>query len=69
MLTFLRNSLRYNVQFYIRLMEANNVFYQYDFRQKHSTQQSIITLVDRITISLNDDGTIISVFLDLKKDT
>ena len=41
--------------------------YQFDFRQKHSTQQAIISLVDKITKSL-DSGDIVIVFLwDLKK--
>ena len=41
--------------------------HQYGFRQKHSTQQTIITLVDKITNSLDKGDIIISVFLDLKK--
>ena len=41
--------------------------HQYGFRQKHSTQQAIITLVDKITTSLDKGDIIISVFLDLKK--
>ena len=53
----------------LKLMDANHVFYedQYGFRQKHSTQQAIITLVDTITNSLDKGDIIISVFLDLKK--
>ena len=49
--------------------DDNHVFYehQYGFRQKHSTQQAIITLVDQITTSLDKGDIIISVFLDLKK--
>ena len=47
----------------------NHVFYehQYGFRQKSSTQQAKITLVDKITTSLDKGDIIISVFLDLKK--
>ena len=41
--------------------------HQYGFRQKQSTQQAIITLVDKITNSLDKGDIIISVFLDLKK--
>ena len=50
-------------------MDANHVFYehQYGFRPKHSTQHAIITLVDKITNSLDKGDIIISVFLDLKK--
>ena len=33
--------------------------HQYGFRQKHSTQQVIITLVDKITTSLEKDYIII----------
>ena len=53
----------------LKCMDANHVFYehQYGFRQKHSTQQAIITLVDKITNSLDKGDIIISVFLDLKK--
>ena len=49
-------------------MDDNHGFYehQYGFRKKHSTQQAIITLVDKITTSLDKGGIIISVFLDLK---
>ena len=50
-------------------MDDNHVFYgnQYGFRQKHSTQQAIITQVDKITTSLDKGDIIISVFLNLKK--
>ena len=50
-------------------MDKNNLFYehQYGFRQRHSTQHAIITLVDRITHSLDNGDIVISVFLDLKK--
>ena len=50
-------------------MDHNDVFYRYQFgfRQRHSTQQAIITLVDRITNSLDTGDIVISVFLDLKK--
>ena len=50
-------------------IDLNHIIYdhQYGFRQKHSTQQAIITLVDRITNSLDKGDIVISVFLDLKK--
>ena len=50
-------------------IDKNHVIYQhqYGFRRKHSTQQAIITLVDRITNSLDKGDIVISVFLDLKK--
>ena len=41
--------------------------HQYGFRQKHSTQQAIIALVDKITTSLDKGDIVISVFLDLEK--
>ena len=41
--------------------------YQFGFRKKHSTQHAIITLVDRITSSLDSGNLVIGVFLDLKK--
>ena len=41
--------------------------YQFGFRKKHSTQHAIITLVDRITSSLDSGDLAIGVFLDLKK--
>ena len=53
----------------LKFMDANHVFYehQYGFRHKHSIQQAIITLVDKITNWLDKGDIIISVFLDLKK--
>ena len=41
--------------------------YQFGFRKKHSTQHAIITLVDRITSSLDSGDLVIGVFLYLKK--
>ena len=41
--------------------------HQYGFRQKHSTQQAKITLVDKITTSLDKGDIIVTVFLYLKK--
>ena len=53
----------------LKFMDANHVFYehQYDFRQNHSIQKAIITLVDKLINSLDMGDIIISVFLDLKK--
>ena len=41
--------------------------YQFGFRQKHSTQQAIITLVDKINKSLDSGDIVIGVFFRLKK--
>ena len=51
-------------------IDDNNVLYdyQYGFRHSHSTQQAIITLVDRITKSLDKGHIAITILLDLKKD-
>ena len=38
-----------------------------DFDKKHSTQQAIIMLVDKMTRSLDARDIVVSVFLDLKK--
>ena len=50
-------------------MNKNDVLYHqyFGFSQKHSTQQAIIMLVDKITKSLDAEDIVISVFLDLKK--
>ena len=50
-------------------MDSNCSIYKYQFgyRQRHSTQQAIITLVEKITSSLDDGDPVIGVFLDLKK--
>ena len=51
------------------VIEFVNVLYKYQFgfRQWHSTQQAIITLVNEITSSLGTGDLVIGVFLDLKK--
>ena len=53
----------------LKCMDDNHVFYehQYGFRQKHSTQQTIIIIVYKIITSLDKGDIVISVFLDLKK--
>ena len=50
-------------------VEANDILYahQYRFRRGNSTQQAIITLINKITKSVNSDDFVISVFSDLKK--
>ena len=53
----------------VSFMNKNDVLYdqQFGFRQKYSTQQAIIMLVDKITRCLDAGDIVISVFLDLKK--
>ena len=47
----------------------NNVLYDYQFgfRQKHSAQHALITLIDKIHTSLENGGIAITILLDLKK--
>ena len=47
----------------VNFMDKHDTIYKYQFgfRKQHSTQHAIITLVDKITSSLDSD------FLDLKK--
>ena len=53
----------------VEFMNINNIIdkYQFGFRQRHSTQQAIITLVNKITSSIDSGDLMIGVFLDLKK--
>ena len=53
----------------VNYMDKNDTFYKYQFgfRKSHSTHHAIITLVDKITSSLDSGDLIIGVFLDLKK--
>ena len=53
----------------VELMDKNNIIYKYQFgfRQKHSTQQAIISLVNKITSCIDSCDLMIGVFLDLKK--
>ena len=53
----------------INCMDTNDTIYKYQFgfRKKHSTHHAIITLVDKITSSLDSGDIIIGVFLFLKK--
>ena len=47
----------------------NNVLYDYQFgfRQKHSAQHALITLIDKIHTSLDNGDIAITILLDLKK--
>ena len=49
-------------------IESVNVLYKYQFgfRQRHSTQQAIITLVNKLTSSLDTGDLVMGVFLNLK---
>ena len=49
-------------------ISENNVLcdHQYDFRKGRSTQEAIITLVDRITKSQDIGDIVIALFIDLK---
>ena len=51
------------------ILDANTTMYKYQFgfREKHSTQQAIISLVEKITESWDTGDIVIGVFLDLKK--
>ena len=53
----------------VEFMNINNIIYKYQFGfpQRHSTQQAIITLVNKITSSIDSGDLMIGVFLDLKK--
>ena len=53
----------------VNFMDKNDTFYKYQFwfRKSQSIQHAIITLVDKITSSLDSGDLIIGVFLDLKK--
>ena len=53
----------------LRFMDDNLSLYKYQFgfRQQHSCQQAIITLIDKITSCLDTGDIVIGVFIDLKK--
>ena len=53
----------------LNFLDANDIIYkhQFGFRERHSTQQAIITLVEKITGAWDSDDMVIVVFLDLKK--
>ena len=50
-------------------LEKNSIIFnrQFGFRQKHSTRHAIITLIHKITNSLDHGDIVIYIFLDLKK--
>ena len=50
-------------------MDHNDILYEYQFsfRKGHSTQQAIITLVNKIISCLDNGDLVIGVFIDLKK--
>ena len=50
-------------------LSDNEILYDYQlgFRSKHSTQQALITIVDRVTKSLDRSNIVVSLFIDLKK--
>ena len=50
-------------------IETNDILYahQFGFRRGHSTQQVIISLIDKITKTINTNDIVISVFIDFKK--
>ena len=49
--------------------DSNQIIYKYQFgfRKEHSTQQAIISLVEKITRSLDSRDIVIGIFMDLKK--
>ena len=51
------------------LPDSNNVLYKYqfEFREKHCTQQAIVALMEKITQSWDTDDIVIGVFIDLKR--
>ena len=50
-------------------IKANDILHahQYGFRLRNSTQQGIITLIDKIAKSVNSEDFVISIFINLKK--
>ena len=57
----------YNHLVYYLDSNARLYQYQFGFRQGHSTQQAVITVVEKITSSLDNGDMVIGVFLDMKK--
>ena len=53
----------------VKFLDRYNIIYhnQFGFRQRHSTHHAIITLVDKITKSLDHGDIVIGIFLDRKK--
>ena len=56
-------------KYLLDFLDLNNVLYkhQFVFREKHCTQQAIVSLVEKITQSWDTDDIVIGVFIDLKK--
>ena len=56
-------------KYVVELLDDINISYQYQFgfRKHHSTGHAIITLVERVTQSLDTGKYFVGVFLDLKK--
>ena len=52
----------------LTFLEEHSIIFnrQFSFRQKHSTSHAIITLIHKITNSLDHGDIVISIFLDLK---
>ena len=53
----------------VSYFDKYNILYQnqFSFRQGHSSHHALITLVDKITQSLDSGDMMIGIFLDLKK--
>ena len=53
----------------LNFLDANDIIYKYQFgfRERHSTQLAIISLVEKITKSWESDDIVIGVCLDIKK--
>ena len=56
-------------KYMLDFLDSNNVLYkhQFGFREKHCTQQAIVSLVEKITQSWDTDDIVIGVFIDLKR--
>ena len=56
-------------KYLVDCLNSNNVLYkhQFGFREKHCTQQAIVSLVEKIFHSWDTDDIVIGVFIDLKK--
>ena len=53
----------------VSYFDKYNILYQnqFGFRQEHSSHHALITLVNKITQSLDSGDMVIGIFLDLKK--
>ena len=56
-------------KYIIEYMDENELFYknQFGFRKQHSTSHAIITLVEKVSKTLDKGKIVVGVFLDLKK--